>query len=77
MATQRQAASAELRAPSRDRLLVEQAQEVAFFYELGPEPRFTYMGPASETVLGYPPDALLDEPALFSQILSPSAPQPR
>ncbi|MCH7553796.1 MAG: PAS domain S-box protein [Chloroflexi bacterium] len=71
MATQRQAASAELRSPSRDRLLVEQAQEVAFFYELGPEPRFTYMGPESETVLGYPPDALLDEPALFSQILSP------
>ena len=53
----------------RYRILAEHSPD--WEYWLRPDGRFEYVSPACEAICGYPPQAFLDDPALFSRLLHP------
>ncbi len=66
----RQTAELEVR-ERRFRLLAEHARDVIIRYAIAPEPRFEYVSPAVETVLGYPPEAFYADPGLMARLVHP------
>jgi diguanylate cyclase (GGDEF)-like protein/PAS domain S-box-containing protein len=55
----------------RFRLLAENAIDVIYRLRVGSDPRFEYVNPAVETLLGYSPDDFYAEPGLVLDILHP------
>ena len=52
----------------RFRLLAENAADVMYRIRVGPSPRFEYLNPAVESVLGYTPEEFYEDPGLVAQI---------
>ena len=55
----------------RFRLLVERSSDVFYRIRLTPEPVLEYVSPAAETVTGYSPAELLDDPTLWQELVHP------
>ena len=55
----------------RFRLLVERSPDVFYRVRLTPEPVLEYVSPAAETVTGYSPAELLDDPTLWQELVHP------
>jgi PAS domain S-box-containing protein len=55
----------------RFRLLVERSPDVFYRIRLAPEPVVEYASPAAEAVTGYSPAELVDDPALWEQLVHP------
>jgi diguanylate cyclase (GGDEF)-like protein/PAS domain S-box-containing protein len=70
--TDRRNAEAALQASEeRFRLLAENAIDVLYRLRVGDAPAFEYVNPAIETLLGYRPQELYDDPGLVGDILHP------
>jgi diguanylate cyclase (GGDEF)-like protein/PAS domain S-box-containing protein len=52
----------------RFRLIAENAADVVYRFTVGDSPRFDYMNPAVESVLGYTPQEFYDDPSLMVKV---------
>src|ERR1700675_1938738 len=57
--------------PELFRALVEQARDVFFRFRPGPPAAFDYLSPSVEELTGYPVEAFMTNPSLFSAIVHP------
>jgi diguanylate cyclase (GGDEF)-like protein/PAS domain S-box-containing protein len=65
---ERHALAALRESEQRFRLLAEMAADVVYRVRIGPSPRFDYVNPAVESVLGYTPQEFYDEPGLVMRV---------
>jgi diguanylate cyclase (GGDEF)-like protein/PAS domain S-box-containing protein len=66
--TERHAEEALRASEERFRLLAENAADVMYRIHVGPSPRFEYLNPAVESLLGYAPQEFYDQPGLVARI---------
>ncbi len=68
MTPQRRAEAALRASEERFRLIAENAADVVYRFSVGDAPRFDYVNPAVEAVLGYAPQEFYDDPSLIIRV---------